>query len=209
MPGWWSEVVTLLHTFGFWFALTAICLGIIIQYLIRPYFSKVSGGFHKVVTYTTSQYEASKHPTRIGDNGKIELITRQEMLNEMGELKGLLLQILKFEDSHFEELNSTISNKFCTEACPVYQRIFALTLETSAEGKELVDKLLRFQNEHNKEYRETLSKLIEARRQTSEEVSDLHRRLDTFLDTSLATIMAAVEKRVSDKQNGGSHGLKK
>jgi hypothetical protein len=208
MPGWWAEVVTLMHTFGFWFAITAIFLGVIIQYLIRPYFSKVSGGFHQVVKYTTHQHAASRSTLKDDKNEPI-LITRQEMLNEMGELKGLLLKILKSNDDRFEMLNGTINNKFCTEACPVYKRIFALTLDTAAEGKELVDKLLRFQKEYNKEYRETLNKLVESRRHTSEEVSELHRRLDTFLDTSLATIMAAVEKRVSDRQNGSSNGLNK
>lgn len=162
MPGWWAELLTLLHTFGFWFMVMAVAFGIIFQYLVRPYFTKVSGGFHQVVRYTSKQHEASLHPTRKKGNGNADLITRQEMLTEMGEIKGGLLGL----DTHLQELDEIISGKFCTDACPVY-----------AVLKEMTGRVL-------------------------ESDSELHRRLDTFLDTALATVMAAVEKRISDRKNG-------
>jgi hypothetical protein len=196
MPSWWAELLTLFHTFGFWFIITAIAFGIIIQYLIRPYIIGISGGFHKVVNYTEKHHNAAKHPTRKDKTGHSDLITRQELINEMGELKGEVLHLQTQIDEKLSIINNLMENLCCTENCPGFKAIKELIIHIEKGDKDNLVKIL----EINKE---SLGKIININKDTSDGVDVLHRRLDTFMDTSLATVLAAVEKRVSDRRNGG------
>lgn len=164
----WAEAYTLFHTFGFWVGVALLSLVIIIQYLVRPCLTKFSGGFHTLVKHSNRQVRASLHPTRKINESELDLISRQEIINEIEGLKDELRHNHKDTEENFEKFTSILATKLCTEHCPVYAVLKEMT--TTMIGSN----------------------------------TELHRRLDTFLDTSMATVLAAVEKRISERKNGGS-----
>jgi hypothetical protein len=161
MPSGWSSLITIVHSFEFWVALSLLAIGIIIQKLIRPYFHKIAEAFHRLVFHARRLHDAHIDPTQKPDEkGRYPLYSRHHMVTRM-DTAGTKL------DAIIEILNT----KACMEACPAFKAI----------AQSLIS---REQTEQ-----EFLQSLLDLRRQTQEDLgsmrdstSELHRRIDSFLE---------------------------
>src|SRR4030067_1648322 len=161
MPSGWSSLITIIHSFEFWVALSLLAIGIIIQKLIRPYFHKIAEAFHKLVFHARKTYDAQIDPTQKPDEkGGYPLYSRHHVVTRM-DTAGVKL------DAIIEILNT----KACTEACPAFKVIAQSLIHTEENEQEF------------------LQSLLDLRQQTQDDIgsmrgstSELHRRIDSFLE---------------------------
>jgi hypothetical protein len=186
MPTWWTEALQLLHTFGFWFALAALLIGVILRYLVMPYFTRVHEGLKKAACQTNLQFDSNLHPSDKDKAGHPILITRYEMKKEMEDLT-------KIVESKVTNLHSIIGDKCCTENCPVFKPLKDMILNNEAREQAFLDNLLKL------------------RKETQSDINELHKRLDSFFenvldkrDDIIAKQMALMERMAaSERKNGG------
>jgi hypothetical protein len=208
MPTWWSEAWTLFHTFAGPFAVILILLGIIIQFLLRPFASQISKGFHKVITRVDDLHRSKRHPSKKRDDGTPALFSTQELLDHIDPLLktldgvSLAVKIMTENQKAIVESLGTIEERACMEACPVFPRIITHMEKEERQEEEFLDKLLTLR-------KATLTAIDGMR----EDMSVLHKRLDDFLtntyaamekkDELFAKLVTGIEKERSERANGG------
>lgn len=174
MPVWWVEIAQLFSTYGFWFMLSAVFIGIIIQYLIRPWLSKLGERVQKVSCQTEILYDSSLYENKKDKRGYRLPVTREEMLAEMETIREKL-----------ETIRVTVSDIKCPNTeCPIVSQCKMFSLEEEKQREVFLGKLLELSRETQEDFEAN-----------AERTKALYQRIHQFMDETLTKREAALDKR--------------
>jgi hypothetical protein len=204
VPTWYAETIHFLWSYSAWFALTVILGGIIIQFLIRPYFAKVSGGFHKIVCYVEKLHDSKIDPSKIDKRGYPVLIATHDIVSALKESRELLIKhcdaafcpvvpiIMKdWKETReaMERANATlliIHNEFKAHLGQIAESTrdhLDRAVKVKAEVEANIQTVLERDEQQHKEF---LVKLLEISRETERHIDAGYERMNNVLNTILA-----------------------
>jgi hypothetical protein len=208
--------------------MTVILGGIIIQFLVRPYLAKVSGGFHKMVCYVEQLRDSKIDPSKTDKKGYPVLIATHELVEAIRENKELFI---KHCDSAFcpvvpiimkdwketrdrlDEVNSSLLE--------THRELRILLTQMAGTSKEHLDRASKVKTELEKSIIVVLERDEKQQKETRDAVNAGYERMNDVLNTILADknvqmaennalmgrVVTALEKLASEKtermKNGG------
>jgi hypothetical protein len=190
MPHGYAELLQLINTFGLWFTIVTVLIGIIINYLILPAYKKHKQSKQEALCMINRQHQAILHPTEIDHKKNPVIITRHQIVTLLQELKTRcgpsvcpILPIMR-EDT------GLLRQEIREHSVVVAQGKEAILREIENFAKKVGSDQITTE----KDFKEFADKILERYAMTHEETVKMFDRFNFFVDGLGSRMIEMIEK---------------